>query len=134
MRAFHAHRGRPGRDDPVGPPRGRGCGRSGGGPTGYRRGYQHPLELPDRSDRASTTGPVWYQVYFAGGRAGAEIAIDRAKRAGCRALLITVDLAASARRTGLPGRGNPYPGRRAQRSSVRPATNRQAAMALRFPA
>jgi isopentenyl diphosphate isomerase/L-lactate dehydrogenase-like FMN-dependent dehydrogenase len=41
---------------------------------------------------------VWYQLYFAGGRAGAEVAIDRAQRAGCRALLVTVDLAASARR------------------------------------
>jgi isopentenyl diphosphate isomerase/L-lactate dehydrogenase-like FMN-dependent dehydrogenase len=47
---------------------------------------------------AVTTAPVWYQLYFAGGRSGAEIAIDRAKSAGCRALLVTVDLAASARR------------------------------------
>jgi isopentenyl diphosphate isomerase/L-lactate dehydrogenase-like FMN-dependent dehydrogenase len=47
---------------------------------------------------AATPGPVWYQLYFAGGRAGAEIAIDRAKSAGCKALLVTVDLAASARR------------------------------------
>jgi len=43
---------------------------------------------------AAATGPVWWQVYFAGGRAGAEIAIDRAQRAGCTALLITVDTAA----------------------------------------
>jgi isopentenyl diphosphate isomerase/L-lactate dehydrogenase-like FMN-dependent dehydrogenase len=43
---------------------------------------------------AASQGPVWWQVYFAGGRQGAEIAIDRAQRAGCTALLITVDTAA----------------------------------------
>lgn len=47
---------------------------------------------------AAATGPVWYQLYFAGGRAGAEVAIDRATRAGCTALVLTVDLAASAAR------------------------------------
>jgi isopentenyl diphosphate isomerase/L-lactate dehydrogenase-like FMN-dependent dehydrogenase len=47
---------------------------------------------------AATAKPVWYQLYFAGGKTGAEIAIDRAKSAGCTALLVTVDLAASARR------------------------------------
>lgn len=47
---------------------------------------------------AASTGPVWYQLYFAGGRAGAEIAIERAKAANCRALIVTVDLAAAAGR------------------------------------
>lgn len=47
---------------------------------------------------SASSGPVWYQLYFAGGRVGAEIAIDRAKRAGCTALFVTVDLAASAAR------------------------------------
>ena len=47
---------------------------------------------------AATRGPVWYQLYFAGGRAGAEIAIERAQAAGCRALIVTVDLAAAAGR------------------------------------
>jgi isopentenyl diphosphate isomerase/L-lactate dehydrogenase-like FMN-dependent dehydrogenase len=53
---------------------------------------------------AATAGPVFYQLYFAGGRAGAEVAIDRAKQAGCRALIVTVDLAAAAtRERALPG-------------------------------
>ncbi len=47
---------------------------------------------------AATTGPVWYQVYFAGGREATELAIDRAAKAGCSALLVTVDLAAAAGR------------------------------------
>ena len=47
---------------------------------------------------AASDGPVWYQLYFAGGRAGAEIAIDRAQAAGCQALVLTMDLAGSAAR------------------------------------
>lgn len=47
---------------------------------------------------AASTGPVWYQLYFAGGRPGAEIAIDRAKAAGATALVVTLDLAGSAAR------------------------------------
>ena len=47
---------------------------------------------------AASAGPVWYQVYFAGGRPGAEIAIDRARRAGATALVVTLDLAGSAAR------------------------------------
>jgi isopentenyl diphosphate isomerase/L-lactate dehydrogenase-like FMN-dependent dehydrogenase len=43
---------------------------------------------------AATPGPVWFQVYFAGGRQGAEVGIERAKRAGCTALLVTLDSAA----------------------------------------
>jgi isopentenyl diphosphate isomerase/L-lactate dehydrogenase-like FMN-dependent dehydrogenase len=38
---------------------------------------------------------VWFQLYMIGGRDGAEIAIDRARRAGCRVLVVTVDKAAS---------------------------------------
>ncbi|HTC70193.1 MAG TPA: alpha-hydroxy-acid oxidizing protein, partial [Acidothermaceae bacterium] len=36
---------------------------------------------------------VWFQLYMIGGREGSEIAIERAKRAGCRVLLVTGDLA-----------------------------------------
>ena len=53
---------------------------------------------PIETVAAASTGPVWYQLYFAGGRAGAEIAIERAQTAGCRALIVTVDLAAAAGR------------------------------------
>ncbi|HLI73231.1 MAG TPA: alpha-hydroxy acid oxidase [Acidimicrobiales bacterium] len=40
---------------------------------------------------AAASGPAWFQLYLLGGRAGAEQLVDRAKRAGYRALLVTVD-------------------------------------------
>ena len=40
---------------------------------------------------ASATGPAWFQLYLLGGRQGAEQLVDRAKKAGYRALLVTVD-------------------------------------------
>lgn len=39
----------------------------------------------------ATTGPVWYQLYLAGGRDVALGAIARAKQAGCTALMVTID-------------------------------------------
>jgi L-lactate dehydrogenase (cytochrome) len=41
--------------------------------------------------KAATKGAVWYQLYLLGGRAAAESGIDRARRAGFSALVITVD-------------------------------------------
>ena len=41
--------------------------------------------------RAATKGPAWYQLYLMGGREAAEGSIDRARRAGFSALVITVD-------------------------------------------
>src|SRR6202043_1243842 len=41
--------------------------------------------------KAATGGPVWYQLYLLGGREAAEGALDRARRAGFSALVITVD-------------------------------------------
>lgn len=41
--------------------------------------------------KAATTGPVWYQVYLAGGRDVARSAIARAKAAGFSALVVTID-------------------------------------------
>jgi len=41
--------------------------------------------------RAASPGPVFYQLYLMGGRAAAEGALDRARRAGFNALVITVD-------------------------------------------
>ena len=41
--------------------------------------------------RAATTGPLWYQLYLVGGREAAEFAIDRARRSGFDALVLTVD-------------------------------------------
>ncbi len=39
----------------------------------------------------SSTGPLWFQLYFLGGRGGAEQLIDRAQRAGYGALVVTMD-------------------------------------------
>src|ERR1700694_5239722 len=41
--------------------------------------------------KAGSSGPVFYQLYLIGGREAAEGAIDRARRAGFSALVITVD-------------------------------------------
>ena len=38
---------------------------------------------------------VWFQLYMIGGREGTATAIERAKRAGCRVLVVTADLAGS---------------------------------------
>lgn len=37
---------------------------------------------------------TWFQEYMIGGRAGTEVAVERAKLAGARVLMVTVDLAA----------------------------------------
>ena len=41
--------------------------------------------------KAATSGPVFYQLYLLGGREAAEGALERARRAGFSALVITVD-------------------------------------------
>jgi L-lactate dehydrogenase (cytochrome) len=41
--------------------------------------------------KAASKGPCWYQLYLLGGRQAAEGSIDRARRAGFSALVITVD-------------------------------------------
>ena len=41
--------------------------------------------------KAGSKGAVWYQLYLMGGREAAEGSIDRARRAGFSALVITVD-------------------------------------------
>ena len=41
--------------------------------------------------RAATPGPAFYQLYLLGGREAAEGTLDRARRAGFNALVITVD-------------------------------------------
>jgi isopentenyl diphosphate isomerase/L-lactate dehydrogenase-like FMN-dependent dehydrogenase len=43
----------------------------------------------------ATKGPVWYQIYQAGGPQAVDVAIERAKRAGCTALFVTMDTAAA---------------------------------------
>jgi L-lactate dehydrogenase (FMN-dependent) and related alpha-hydroxy acid dehydrogenases len=44
-----------------------------------------------RDVKAATRGPVWYQLYVIGGRDVAIGGIERAKRCGCSALVVTVD-------------------------------------------
>jgi L-lactate dehydrogenase (cytochrome) len=39
----------------------------------------------------ATTGPIWYQLYLIGGRDVALGAIERARAAGCTALVVTID-------------------------------------------
>jgi isopentenyl diphosphate isomerase/L-lactate dehydrogenase-like FMN-dependent dehydrogenase len=41
--------------------------------------------------KAATPGPAWYQLYLLGGRSAAEGALERARKAGFSALVITVD-------------------------------------------
>jgi len=40
---------------------------------------------------AASSGPLWFQLYFLGGRDGAEQLVARARDAGYRALVVTVD-------------------------------------------
>jgi isopentenyl diphosphate isomerase/L-lactate dehydrogenase-like FMN-dependent dehydrogenase len=68
------------------------------GAAGTAIGISTLSSYPIEEIRSATPGPVFYQLYFAGGRTGAELAIERAKDAGCDALIVTVDLAASAGR------------------------------------
>src|SRR3974377_1208019 len=48
--------------------------------------------------KAATDGPVWFQLYMVGGRAAAEIGIERARAAGYAALVIAVDTAVAGMR------------------------------------
>jgi L-lactate dehydrogenase (cytochrome) len=41
--------------------------------------------------KAASAGPVWYQLYLAGGREAAAAAIERARVAGFSALVVTID-------------------------------------------
>lgn len=41
--------------------------------------------------KAATRGPVWYQLYLVGGHNVARAAIERARLAGCSALVVTID-------------------------------------------
>jgi isopentenyl diphosphate isomerase/L-lactate dehydrogenase-like FMN-dependent dehydrogenase len=43
---------------------------------------------------AAATGPIFYQLYYVGGRDASAAIIERVKRAGCHGLVITVDAAA----------------------------------------
>jgi isopentenyl diphosphate isomerase/L-lactate dehydrogenase-like FMN-dependent dehydrogenase len=55
--------------------------------------------------KAGTSGPAWYQLYLVGGREAAESAIERARKAGFSALVITVDTAVAGMRERDPRNG-----------------------------
>jgi L-lactate dehydrogenase (cytochrome) len=62
---------------------------SGAAGTGYILSTFSGCRLEDV--RASTRGPLWYQLYVPGGRAVAEATIARARAAGYTALAVTID-------------------------------------------
>lgn len=64
----------------------RAAGRAG---TGYILSTLSGCRMEDV--KAATTGPAWYQLYLVGGRDVALSAIARAKAAGYRALVVTID-------------------------------------------
>jgi isopentenyl diphosphate isomerase/L-lactate dehydrogenase-like FMN-dependent dehydrogenase len=55
--------------------------------------------------KAASSGPVWFQLYLLGGRTAAEGVLDRARRAGCGALVITVDTPVAGMRERDPRNG-----------------------------
>jgi isopentenyl diphosphate isomerase/L-lactate dehydrogenase-like FMN-dependent dehydrogenase len=55
--------------------------------------------------RAGSTGPVWYQLYLVGGRPVAELALERARRCGFSALVVTIDTAVAGMRERDPRNG-----------------------------
>jgi isopentenyl diphosphate isomerase/L-lactate dehydrogenase-like FMN-dependent dehydrogenase len=57
-------------------------------PVGVSTSAHHRIEDITRG----LSAPVWYQLYMAGGRGAAEGAIERARDAGCAALVLTVDM------------------------------------------
>ena len=55
--------------------------------------------------RTASKGPVWYQLYLVGGREVAGGAIDRARRAGFSALVVTIDTPVAGMRERDPRNG-----------------------------
>lgn len=55
--------------------------------------------------KAATPGPAWYQLYLLGGREAAQAAIERARRCGFVALVITIDTAVAGMRERDPRNG-----------------------------
>lgn len=55
--------------------------------------------------KAAATGPLWYQLYLLGGRQAAEGAIERARRAGFSALVLTLDTPLAGKRERDPRNG-----------------------------
>ena len=77
---------------------------------------------------------VWFQVYMVGGHAGTEIAVEHRREAGCRVLVITVDLAAGTGGSDRPSTNSGVPGRVDLRTALRytPEMVRRPAWAINF--
>jgi isopentenyl diphosphate isomerase/L-lactate dehydrogenase-like FMN-dependent dehydrogenase len=52
---------------------------------------------------AQSKGPIFFDLYLAGGRSNVEVMLDRARKAGCQALVITADMAGMHAVEGLAG-------------------------------
>lgn len=65
------------------------------------------------------TAPVWYQLYLAGGREAAEGAIERARVAGCSALVLTMDMLGAGQGTKAGAARNRVPNRVTLRNAAR---------------
>jgi isopentenyl diphosphate isomerase/L-lactate dehydrogenase-like FMN-dependent dehydrogenase len=76
-------------------------------PVGVSTSAHHRVEDVARA----TSGPVWYQLYLAGGRAAAEGAIERADACGCAALVLTVDMLGAGMGTRAGSARNQVPNR-----------------------
>lgn len=57
--------------------------------------------------KAGTKGFAWYQLYLVGGREAAELTLERARKAGFSALVVTVDTAVAGFRERDPRNGVP---------------------------
>ena len=55
--------------------------------------------------KAATSGPAWYQLYLVGGHDVARAAIERAKNAGYKALVVTIDTPVAGMRERDPRNG-----------------------------
>jgi isopentenyl diphosphate isomerase/L-lactate dehydrogenase-like FMN-dependent dehydrogenase len=68
---------------------------------------------------AAARGPVWFQLYFRGGREGAEALVDRVQRAGFGALFVTIDSSARGSHERLQRHKVPFPLRPSARTALR---------------
>lgn len=71
----------------------------------------HSTYASSTVEQIAAAAPVgrWFQLYFLGGRAGAEALIDRARAGGYEALVLTIDTAVPGRRERDARNGVTYP-------------------------
>jgi isopentenyl diphosphate isomerase/L-lactate dehydrogenase-like FMN-dependent dehydrogenase len=79
------------------------AGAAGSAGTGYILSTISGFAMEDV--KAATSGPAWYQLYLLGGREAAECAIERARKCGYSALVITIDTPVAGMRERDPRNG-----------------------------